>query len=243
LWYILIAIGVIVFIILFFVSAEYGRYNSKKWGPQIDNTLGWMIMECIPPIIFVTFFILGNRQSNLVALVFLLIWEIHYIHRAFIYPLKIRGKKQIPILIVIMGMIFNGFNGYIQGRYLFELSPIHTNDWLLTPMFIIGTIIFIIGFLINLNSDHILRNLRKPGEVGYKIPHNGFFRWVSCPNYFGELLEWMGWAILTWSFAGLFFFLWTAANLVPRAYSHHKWYIAKFPDYPKNRKAIFPFIF
>ena len=66
---------------------------------------------------------------------------------------------------------------------------------------------------------------------------------VVSGNYLGELFEWIGWSILTWSFAGLFFFLWTAANLVPRAYSHHKWYIAKFPDYPKNRKAIFPFIF
>ena len=142
-----------------------------------------------------------------------------------------------------MGMIFNGFNGYIQGRYLFQLSPIYTNDWFLTPMFIAGTLIFMIGFIVNLNSDHILRNLRKPGEVGYKIPYNGLFRWVSCPNYLGELLEWIGWSILTWSFAGLFFFLWTVANLVPRAYSHHKWYIAKFPDYPKNRKAIFPHVF
>ena len=200
-------------------------------------------MECVPPIIFITFFITGDRQSNMAALIFLLIWEIHYLHRAFIYPFKIRGKTQIPILIVIMGIIFNGFNGYIQGRYLFVLSPIYTNDWFLTPMFITGTLIFLIGFLINLNSDHILRYLRKPGEVGYKIPYKGLFRWVSCPNYFGELLEWMGWAILTWSFAGLFFFLWTAANLVPRAFSHHKWYLEKFPDYPKNRKAIFPYVF
>jgi len=200
-------------------------------------------MEAVPPILFLVYYIIGNRQSNLVALVFLLIWEIHYTHRAFIYPLKIRGKKQIPVVIVLMGMVFNGFNAYIQGRFLFLLSPIHTTDWFVTPMFISGTLIFLIGFVVNLNSDHILRNLRKPGETGYKIPYNGLFRWVSCPNYLGELLEWAGWAILTWSFAGLFFFLWTAANLVPRAYSHHHWYLEKFPEYPKNRKAIFPYIF
>ena len=118
-------------------------------------------MEAVPPILFLVYYIIGNRQSNLVALVFLLIWEIHYTHRAFIYPLKIRGKKQIPVVIVLMGMVFNGFNAYIQGRFLFLLSPIHTTDWFVTPMFISGTLIFLIGFVVNLNSDHILRNLRK----------------------------------------------------------------------------------
>ena len=96
--------------------------------------------------------------------------------------------------------------------------------------------------MMNLNSDAILRNLRKPGETGYKIPRGGFFRFVSAPNYLGELIEWSGWALATWSLPGLAFLLWTAANLVPRAISNHKWYVSTFPDYPRERKAILPFI-
>jgi protein-S-isoprenylcysteine O-methyltransferase Ste14 len=87
-----------------------------------------------------------------------------------------------------------------------------------------------------------LFSLRRRGEKGYKIPHGGLYRWISCPNYFGELLEWTGWAIATWSLAGFSFALWTFANLVPRALSNHKWYRQKFADYPKNRKAIIPYI-
>ena len=34
----------------------------------------------------------------------------------------------------------------------------------------------------------------------------------------------------------------TFANLAPRAWSHHKWYRKKFPDYPKQRRAVIPFI-
>jgi len=31
-------------------------------------------------------------------------------------------------------------------------------------------------------------------------------------------------------------------NLVPRAIDHHKWYKKEFADYPKERKAVIPFI-
>ena len=86
-------------------------------------------------------------------------------------------------------------------------------------------------------------NLRKPGETGYKIPQGGFYRWVSAPNYFGELLEWLGWAIATWSLAGFSFLVYTAANLGPRAITNHKWYLEKFDDYPEERKALVPFLF
>ena len=68
------------------------------------------------------------------------------------------------------------------------------------------------------------------------------FERVSCPNYFGEILEWLGWAIATWSPAGLAFFVWTVANLTPRAIAHHKWYKDEFENYPDERKALIPFL-
>ena len=49
------------------------------------------------------------------------------------------------------------------------------------------------------------------------VPHGPLFRLVSCPNYFGEIVDWSGFALATWSPGGLLFALWTAANLVPRA--------------------------
>ena len=59
----------------------------------------------------------------------------------------------------------------------------------------------------------------------------------------GEILEWVGFAIMTWCLPGLIFAIWTMANLIPRASAHHKWYRNEFGDYPKDRKAIIPFIF
>ena len=57
------------------------------------------------------------------------------------------------------------------------------------------------------------------------------------------MIEWLGWAIMTWSFAGLVFFFWTVANLLPRALANHRWYQEKFPEYPTDRKAIIPYLF
>jgi len=84
--------------------------------------------------------------------------------------------------------------------------------------------------------------LRKPGETGYKIPTGFLFRWVSCPNHFGEIVEWVGFSILIGALPGWSFALWTFVNLVPRTLDHHRWYKAKFGNYPSERKAVIPFL-
>jgi hypothetical protein len=65
---------------------------------------------------------------------------------------------------------------------------------------------------------------------------------VSCPNHFGEIVEWVGFAILMGALPGWSFALWTFVNLVPRTLDHHRWYKAKFANYPSERKAVIPFL-
>ncbi len=237
-WLILAAI---VFILLFFITAPYGRHARKGWGPTLDNKLGWMIMESASALLFALFFILGNHRDSSTAVVFLFMWEAHYVHRAFIYPLSLHGPtKRIPILIVAFGLFFNCINAYINGRYLFSLSGGYDNAWLSDPRFVLGAMLFVAGFMVNRHSDSILGGLRKGGENSYKIPYGGFYRWVSSPNYLGELAIWCGWALATWSLPGLAFAIWTAANLVPRARANHLWYKSKFADYPADRHILIP---
>ena len=89
-------------------------------------------------------------------------------------------------------------------------------------------------------SDYLIVGLRKKNGPGYHLPNKFLHKYISSPNYFGEIIEWIGWAVLTWSVSGLVFLIWTIANLFPRAIAHHKWYKEKFDDYPENRKAIIP---
>jgi len=153
------------------------------------------------------------------------------------------GNKKFPALILFFALIFNLINSYLNGRYLFYFSASHNSSWLTDIRFIAGFIIFLTGMIVNISSDYILLKLRKSGETGYMIPYGGVFKLVSSPNYLGEILEWTGWAILTWSLPGLSFALFTIANLAPRASANHLWYKQEFPDYPKKRKALIPFIF
>jgi protein-S-isoprenylcysteine O-methyltransferase Ste14 len=230
-----------VFILLFFVTAPYGRYSRKGWGPTIDNKLGWMVMESASALLFALFFILGDHRNSSTAVIFLFMWEAHYVHRAFIYPLSLHGPtKRIPIFIVAFGLFFNCINAYLNGHYLFSLSGGYDNAWLSDPRFIIGLMLFLAGFMVNRHSDRVLGGLRKKGENSYEIPYGGFYRWVSSPNYLGELAIWSGWALATWSLPGLTFAIWTAANLVPRARANHLWYKSKFTDYPEKRRILIP---
>lgn len=145
----------------------------------------------------------------------------------------------MPVVIMFSAMGFNLMNGFSMGYFMANFAT-YDNTWFTTPQFIVGFSIFLLGMIINWEADHRLIHLRKPGETGYKIPQGGFFRWVSCPNLMGEIIEWGGFAILMWSLPGVSFFIWTFANLAPRAMSHHKWYLEKFEDYPKTRKAVIP---
>jgi protein-S-isoprenylcysteine O-methyltransferase Ste14 len=230
-----------VFVVLLFVRAPYGRHLRKGWGPLMPNALGWAVMESPAPLVFAACFTLGTAPRNLPIVLFLILWELHYVQRAFVYPLTIRdGHKKIPIAVVLMAVGFNFGNAYANGYYLFSLSGGYPLEWLQDPRFLAGAVLFLAGYIINRWGDLRLRELRHPGETVYRIPYGGLFRWVSCPNYLGEIVEWCGWALATWSLAGLAFALWTFANLAPRARSHQAWYQANFAEYPRDRKALIP---
>lgn len=78
--------------------------------------------------------------------------------------------------------------------------------------------------------------------TGYKIPVGGAFDWVSGANYFGEIVEWMGFAIAAWSLPAAAFVIFNFCNLAPRAWHHHLWYKQRFKEYPADRAAILPLL-
>jgi 3-oxo-5-alpha-steroid 4-dehydrogenase 1 len=237
-WFLLAAA---VFIALLLIAAPYGRHFRRGWGPAINDKLGWFIMEAAAPLVFAACFVFGSNPTTVTTLVFLGLWEAHYVHRAFIYPFSLHSRKgEMPLSIVGLGLFFNLVNGYLNGRWIFHFSQGYGNGWLGDPRFIAGVLVFIAGFVINRGADQILHDLRQPGESGYRIPYGGLYRWISCPNYLGEVTIWVGWALATWSLPGLAFAAWTVANLGPRARAHHAWYKAYFPDYPPERHAFLP---
>lgn len=242
---IMAAIAAIVFVALYFVEAGYGMLFNKRWGAPIPNKIAWVCMEAPVFLVMLLLWAWSDRRFETVPLLFFLFFELHYLQRSFIFPLLIKGKSKMPAGIMAMGIVFNLLNGYIQGMWIFYLSPenMYTAEWLTKPQFIVGTLLFFGGMLVNWQSDYIVRHLRRPGDTNHYLPKGGMFDYVTSANYFGELVEWCGFALLTWSASGALFAWWTFANLVPRANTIWHKYKAMFGPEVGHRKRIIPFIY
>jgi 3-oxo-5-alpha-steroid 4-dehydrogenase 1 len=241
-----LGLAIVIHVVMFFVKAPFGRHTSKNWGPMVNNKLAWVLMEFPSLAIMIFFLTTASESTNTFAWVIFGCWIFHYFNRTFIYPLRIKAtQKKMPLFILLNGVIFNLINAGLNGYFLAELASPEQYDinWLTSPITIFGIAIFCLGLIINWRADHILINLRKVGETGYKIPKGFLFDYISSPNLFGEVLEWSGFAIMAWNLPALTFAIWTYANLVPRAKNHHDWYIQNFKDYPKKRKAVIPLIY
>ena len=231
-----LALGV--FCVLFKVTAPYGRHGRSGWGPTVPARMAWVLMEAFTLVgIGLCWWV--TVEPGRPAVVLGLLYGGHYLYRSFIYPvLSSSSATPAPLSVVLMALVFNVFNSTILGGWIFLMSPEGVME--LSARWLGGGGLFVGGFVIHVRADAILRNLRRDHGPGYHIPKGFLYRWVSCPNYLGEVIQWVGFAILVDALAGWTFAVWTAANLVPRAFKHHRWYQARFADYPQDRRAIFP---
>jgi len=254
LW-VMIVIAIATFITLYHVEAGYGMLRNEKWGKTISNRWAWFFMELPIFLAMIVLWLSSPHKGNIVAIVFLLIFQSHYIQRTLIFPFLLKGKGRMPIGIMCLGISFNILNAMMQGYWIFHVAYIPDSPalfvqagigWFHSWQFILGTCLFIAGCFINLRSDYIIRHLRKdPNDTKHYFPKGFMFKYVTSANYFGELVEWLGFAILTWSVPGLVFFVWTFANLVPRAHAIHKRYQEEFPEELNKLKPkrVIPFIY
>ncbi len=238
-------IALFVFVALYFVKAGYGIFRTASWGAAISNKLAWVLMEAPVFLVMCFMWMHSDRRFEPAILAFFLFFQIHYFQRAFIFPLLLKGKSKMPLAIMSMGVLFNLLNGYMQGEWIFYLAPgtMYQSEWFTSPWFIIGTLLFFTGMLVNWHSDYVIRHLRKPGDTRHYLPQKGMYRYVTSANYFGEIVEWAGWAILTCSLSGMVFLWWTIANLVPRANAIWCRYREEFGDAVGERKRVFPFLY
>ena len=236
-----ITIGLITFsyLIISKVRAPYGRHTTKNWGPMISNSWGWFWMEVPALILMPTISVFGENEMSSFSVILVVLWFLHYFNRVIIFPLRIKTKnKKMPISIAISAFFFNCINGLLNGIYVGYFLE---GDLIINSTFVLGMLLFFSGMYINISSDNKLISLRKKSE-GYKIPKGELFKFISCPNHFGEIIEWVGYALIAFNLPALSFALWTFFNLTPRALNHHAWYKENFENYPKNRKAVIPYI-
>lgn len=239
----------IVFLCLYFVKAGYGMFRTNQWGWSINNKLAWVLMEAPAFVMLLATWHSSQPMMRILpaAVALLVMYEFHYFQRSFVFPFLMNGRSKMPVAIMLMGVVFNSINAFLIGAYSFNgANPDYAAlgwDYLTTWNFLLGLFIFCVGMAINWHSDHVIRHLRKPGDTRHYLPAKGMYRYVTSGNYFGELVEWTGFAIAAAHPAGWLFVIWTAANLVPRAHAIHKRYRQEFGEAVGNRKRIIPFVY
>merc|ERR1719330_1856802 len=141
-----------------------------------------------------------------------------------------KGSSKVNLSILSSAFLFCSINGFMQAygccQFHTYLPSNHTS-----MHFRSGLFLWMVGFIVNLQSDSILRNLRKKysrnndtstssssmsGTVRYKIPYGGLYEYVSCANFFGEIIEWFGYAVASNTIAGWAFWFYVCGNLIPR---------------------------
>ena len=236
--------SVVSFLYLLRGPAPYGRHHEGAgWGPSLPSKVGWIVMEWPAVFLFLIIYFRGEYAWGVVPLVFLAMWQSHYLNRSLIYPLRTRTKGRMPVLVVLSGYVFNCSERSTSMRGSLRTSATTESPGWLIPDSSLEWHFSSVRMSLNMHADNVLLGLRKQGRTGYVVPQGGAYRTISCPNYLGEILEWTGWAVATWSLGGLAFAVFTAANLIPRARSNHRWYRENFPDYPANRRALIPGVF
>ncbi|XP_060922216.1 3-oxo-5-alpha-steroid 4-dehydrogenase 2a [Limanda limanda] len=230
----------------------YGRYVSAE-SRCCPAALGWFLQE-LPSFLLPVLLLLlpgepgpgdpgpgpGDPGPGPGRTLLLCTFTLHYFHRSFIYAFLTRGRP-VPLETIVCAAIFCSLNGFLQGHHLLHCARFD-DTWPTNARLAAGFFLFVVGLSINIHSDHILRSLRKPGEVVYRIPRGGMFEFVSGANFFGEIVEWCGYAVAGWSLPTFAFAFFTLCSIGPRAFHHHRDYQRRFEDYPRCRKALIPFL-
>jgi 3-oxo-5-alpha-steroid 4-dehydrogenase 1 len=234
-----------------FVPTPYGRFASTRFGIALDPRLGWFLMELPATIAFYVTYFQGPNRFEPFPLFVLFLWTCHYANRGFLMPALMRvpkgNKNSFGLMVVMIGWVVTSLHGYLNAAWVTRYHPEPGFAWFTDPRFIAGALLYYGALALNLHADHVLRTLRtrdevERGERVYRIPMGGLFRWVTNASYLSELVFWSGFALLTWSPSGVYILAISAANLVPRAFSTHRWYRERFADYPKERRVLIPFL-
>lgn len=114
---------------------------------------------------------------------------------------------------------------------------------------LVGIPLFFFASKLHHNVHLKLAKLRKnrAGHVvtsAYKQPKDGLFDLVSCPHYLAEVLVHAALGLVLGPGSATFCWMAGAVSLhqVYLAYNTQKWYHNIFPEYPKQRRMIVPYL-
>ena len=252
---------------------KFGGEGKNFLSVGLPARVGWWLMELPCSAFFVyQFFVVGGPQaSQPVPRFFAFLFCCHYLYRGWIFPYMIRPSssklKNFDAGVALGSWGVTLLHAYLNARWYAEHGKHLAGDrngepagkkkkggkrrgksdpyaWTKDVRFRLGVFLYYLGFALTIYHDHLMRELRPcPGGARYCIPHGGLYDYVTMGGYTSELLAWLGFAIASWGPNGMFIFLVSLGNLVPRAATSHQWYLDTFPEYAGlGRARLVPFV-
>jgi very-long-chain enoyl-CoA reductase len=208
--------------------------------PLILNRNAITIAYLGPIVVFVYLsFKFGLTNFDAVHAVILFISNFHYIRRVLETQIDVRATDTIDVLKAFSLSFYYWFlYGYLVGVNIF--SPDFNSSFGLDK--IVYAILFLISEFNNYMCHNILRDLKVVNKGKRGIPTGNMFKYVSCANYFWEILSWVFFWLIANTMTSALFILWSIISMTYLAVSKHNNYVSNFDNYPKNRTAIIPFI-
>jgi protein-S-isoprenylcysteine O-methyltransferase Ste14 len=229
---------------------NYGRLKGSLFPFEFPPRIAWCLME-LPNLIAVFYFTAVEGDGLGLGLALFLL---HYLNRTIIYPLTLRTTTKIPVEIVASALCFTSANGYLQGISNAKIQGGQAINWVVRSA---GLILFFAGMLINIKADRLLQASKSktpqkkdvqpsqgspPKTHNYVVIDQFLFKYISSPNYFGEIIEWLGYFLVCQNAEAFLFFFSTLNILVAAALPRHEWNRKNIEGYPLDRKAIVPFL-
>jgi len=151
--------------------APYGKFTEGAGrlpllttliAAKLPAALAWGLQE-LPALLIPLLAVLemGLHLRTLLLLPFLL----HYFNRSIVYPLRLSlASRPVPVLTTLAAFAFCSYNGLLQSLAVANMAPRELS----AAMSLVGVVVFLAGMITNLHADAVLRQLRGPGETGYR---------------------------------------------------------------------------
>lgn len=209
------------------------RYSKFRGKSGISSRAGMFFVYFLPLLAALGFSLPYLSHLNLQQTIVLLALLGHFAKRCLevLFLHKYSGPMDLLTTLTITGF----YSLIAAGTSALNTAPLARADglsWL-------GLAFFATGEFFNFRHHKILADLRGDGN-NYVIPRGGLFEQVACPHYLFELLAWLGIALLSRHLFVYLAFLGMFGYLLARSLKTLAWYRAKFPHFPKERKALIP---
>ncbi|WAR23786.1 TECR-like protein [Mya arenaria] len=227
----------------------------KDLGPQVGWATVFLTEYAGPLVIYLMFYarpaliygeLAGSPRANVVNIA-AGCWSFHYgkrlLETVFVHRFS---HATMPIMNIFRNSAY--YWGFAALVAYFVNHPLYTTPSYGDLQVYGGLALFVLAELGNFSIHLHFSRMRPKGSKVRKIPYpcgnpfTALFNFVSCPNYTYEALAWIGFSVMTQCLPAAMFTICGFYQMTVWAIGKHKNYKKEFPNYPRGRKSIIPFL-